>query len=124
MKFKVPESCVEFVIPDEWWSFAEMHTFSDHGGDYYTYSHAHKKVQVVLISSVEPPTRSNGVPSFKKYKLVPVLLAFLSPEGELPPIEVQRISSPSQYEFRVLNGYHRFYSSIAVGYSRLPIIVT
>lgn len=123
MKFKVPQSLVEFDIPDEWWSFAEMQTFEDHGGGYYPYSPvAADRVQVVSLSSVEPPTRSEGVPSFKKYKLVPVLFAFQSPECELPPIAVQRISSPSQYEFRVLNGYHRFYSSVAVGYSKLPII--
>ncbi len=125
MKFKVPQSSVEFDIPDEWWSFAEMQTFGNHGGEYYPYSPAvADKVQVVSLSNIEPPTRSEGIPSFKKYKLVPVLLAFQSPECELPPVEVQRISSRGQYEFRVLNGYHRFYSSIAVGYSSLPIIVT
>ncbi|MTW18780.1 hypothetical protein GJ689_21500 [Rhodoplanes serenus] len=125
MQFQVGTSGVFFEIPDEWWQFAEMDRFSPHrGGGYFPYrAGAEEDVEVVPIGDVEPPQRSEGVPLFKKYKLLPVLFAFTSPECELPPVEVNVIDSGGRYRFRVKNGYHRFYASAAVGYTRLPIIL-
>ena len=70
-----------------------------------------------------PPVRANGVPLLRKYKIVPVLLGYLSPECALPPVEVHLSKQPGPYRFTVYNGYHRFYASIAVGYPYLPAIV-
>lgn len=124
MKFQTSKTEVEFEIPGEWWSFAEMHSFRPNGGGFYPYSPALAEgVQVVPLSSIEPPMRSEGVPPFKKYKLVPVLLAFQSPECALPPVEVMRATSSSPYQFRVHNGYHRFYGAVAAGYSKLPVVI-
>lgn len=54
-----------------------------------------------------------------KYKLVPVLMAFQSPECYLPPVELEALAG-EPYRFRVLNGFHRFYASVVVGYASLP----
>ncbi len=90
---------------------------------YYPYKHSESNAEVVSISVVEPPLRNSGIPPFKKYKLVPILMAFTSPECELPPVEVQLHESDT-YKYKVKNGYHRFYASLAVGYTMLPVIVT
>jgi hypothetical protein len=115
---------VSFEIPDDWWSFTEMDSFSPKGGRFYPYQRSGiiGDIQVVPLPHIEPPMRNSGVPLFKKYKMVPILLAFLSPECALPPVEVQALAPSEMYRFKVYNGYHRYYASIAVGYTKLPIL--
>ena len=92
-------------------------------GTYYPYQPSTiSEVTVVPLFEVEPPCRSDGVPAFRKYKLVPVMLAFASPECDLPPIEVKPIAN-SAYRYQVCNGYHRYYASVAVGYIDIPALV-
>ncbi len=88
MRFQTPLGDVEFTIPDEWWRFAEASRLSADSESYYPYTLTAQGVQIVALRDIEPPQRDNGIPPFKKYKLVPVLLAFHSPECELPPLEV------------------------------------
>ena len=124
MKFRLPNTDVEFEVPDEWWKFAEMDNFRSASGEtYYPYQvECLSPIQLVAIRDVEPPVRKPGLDPFKKYKLVPVLLAFRSPECRLPPVEVT-LTSNSEFKYRVLNGFHRYYASVAVGYGYLPVIV-
>jgi hypothetical protein len=124
MQFETPITGIRFEIPDDWWSFAEMDTFVLRGGGFYPYQQCASaaEIDVVPLTDVEPPLRDSGVPPFKKYKLVPVLFALLSPEGTLPPVEGFMASS-GRHRFRVRNGYHRYYASVAVGFSKLPIVV-
>jgi hypothetical protein len=125
MRFENSVAGVPFEIPDDWWSFAEMDSFSPRGGGFYPYrqSEVTGDIHVVPLADIEPPMRNSGVPPFKKYKMLPVLLAFLSPECALPPVEVQRSAPSERYRFKVHNGYHRYYASAAVGYTRLPIVI-
>ncbi len=124
MKFETPNKDVSFEIPGDWWEFCEMESFKAPNGDgsYYPYCSRMKEVEVVSLSSVEPPARKKGVPLFRKCKLVPVLLAFKSPERMLPPVQVEE-TNRTDYEYKVVNGYHRYYGSIAVGYQFIPIKV-
>ena len=121
MQFETPDGAMTFEIPDEWWTFADMGCFPD--GEFYPYPlQQADKVRVVSITDVEPPRRNDGVPPFKKYKMLPVLFAFTSPECALPAIEVSACSE-GHYRFRVQNGYHRYYASVAVGFTKLPIVL-
>jgi hypothetical protein len=122
MRFQTPRRDIEFVISDEWWSFAEMETFDPGPGGYYPYNPVYPQVKIIDLSEVEPPQRDVSIPPFKKYKLVPVLLAFQSPECEIPPIEVLE-RRESGYRYRVANGFHRYYASVAVGFTNVPAIV-
>lgn len=120
MRFSTPRNDRVFEIPDEWWSFVELNSAVPRRSEYYPYW-SNDDVQIVPLSEIEPPQRVGGLAPFKKYKLVPVLLAFQSPECDLPPIQVTEQES-SDYRFRVMNGFHRFYSSVAAGYSHIPVI--
>jgi hypothetical protein len=105
-----------FEIPDDWWHFAEMERFTVSPGSYYPYAlRAGEEVLIVPIEEIEPPRRNHGVSLLKKYKLMPVLFAFNSPECAPPPIEVHRNSTLSSYRFNVHNGFFRFYGSVAAG---------
>jgi hypothetical protein len=125
MRFENSAARMPFEIPDDWWSFAEMDSFSPKGGGFYPYQQSGITADmcVVPLSDIEPPIRNSGVPPFKKYKMVPILLAFLSPECALPPVEVQPLMPSETYRFKVYNGYHRYYASVAVGYTKLPIVI-
>jgi hypothetical protein len=122
MQFKTPSGML-FNIPDEWWACADMDRFSMNGSQFYHVRSDRKIIQIVPLSEIEPPTRNADVPPFKKYKLIPVLFGFQSPESPLPPVEVLLKVPPDQYRFRVYNGYHRYYASVAVGYVSLPVVV-
>jgi hypothetical protein len=123
MKFKTPGG-VGFEIPDDWWHFAEMERFRPSEGGYYPYCEPRTGlVEVVLLSDVQPLERNVGTALFKKYKLVPVLFAFTSPECALPPVELNPLKISGPYRYKVHNGCHRYYASIAAGYTKLPATV-
>jgi hypothetical protein len=119
--FSIPASTLQFAIPDEWWQFCALNTFRPRS-EFYPYARDFTTVQAVPLTQIEPPLRDADVPPFKKYKLVPVLLGFTSPECAIQPVRVSE-QTGGRYTYRVLNGYHRFYASIAVGYLKLPVIV-
>jgi hypothetical protein len=125
VQFETPGGEVAFEIPDKWWHFAEMDTFSSKGGRFYPYRllPGDQEIEAVLLTDIEPPTRNSGVPPFKKYKMVPVLFALSSPECALPPVEVNALVAPAAHRFKVQNGYHRYYASVAVGYPLLPVVI-
>jgi|tagenome__1003787_1003787.scaffolds.fasta_scaffold20963876_4 hypothetical protein len=125
MEFKTPDGIVSFEIPDQWWSFAEMSSFSPTGGGFFPYQPDTngRDIVVVPLTDIKPPLRAANVPSFKKYKLVPILFAFLSPECALPPVEVNSVNPATKYRFQVYNGYHRYYASLAAGFTKLPVVI-
>jgi len=123
MRFEIAPGQVVFEIPDDWWFFAEMDRLSSNGGRFYAYPPHFRGVEVVPLSDVEPPMRNSGVPPFKKYKMVPILFALSSPECALPPIDVDALTAPAAYRFKVHNGYHRYYASAAAGYRLLPVVI-
>ena len=125
MWFEIPGAGSQFEIPDDWWTFVGMGEFSPSPGGYFPYSTAPGNEETVVepLTDIEPPLRDAGIPPFKKYKLVPVLFSFMSPECALPPVEVIAATHESRYRYRVRNGYHRFYASVAAGYTNLPVLV-
>jgi hypothetical protein len=126
MDFVTPRGDVSFVIPDDWWHFAEMATFdrSLSAGYYPPSVAAEQAFETVPLSEIEPPVRTVAGLSFRKYKLMPVLFAFASPECALPLVEVTKQTDAGHtYRYRVVNGYHRYYASVAVGYRELPVLI-
>jgi hypothetical protein len=123
VRFELPSDAGSFEIPDDWWRFAEMERFRPSPGGYYPYQvRGENDVDLVPIAHVEPPRRNPGVAMLKKFKMMPVLFAFQSPECALPAVEVYPATS-SIYRFTVHNGFHRFYGSVAAGYNYLPVLV-
>jgi hypothetical protein len=114
MHFETSVTGARFDIPDEWWSFAEMDTFK-RVSEYYP-PPRDKDFELVPLSDVEPPMRNLGVPPFKKYKLLPVLFTFWSPECALPPVEV---SPPRNRRPLPLQSLQRVSPLLRIGGSRL-----
>ncbi len=123
MKKSIPGTDLEFEVPQDWWLFCDMNIWDTNDYKYYPHNGSLRETKIASIAHIEPPTRDNGIPTFKKNKLVPILLAFTSPEIALPPVEV-RVRDSGPYEYTVINGYHRYYASLAVGYEMLPVVIT
>ena len=120
MVFSVPRSTVRFTIPDDWWQFCDCARFH-RKADFYIYPpELDLHTNVVAIEDVEPPQRDAGTELFKKHRLVPVLLGLQSQQGVVPPVEVL-VQGCGRYKYKVRNGFHRFYGSIALGFPRLPV---
>jgi ParB-like chromosome segregation protein Spo0J len=109
-------------IPDEWWVFCGMPDWNP-ASEYFPYRSSEASVEIVELADIVPPARSERTPNFRKYKMVPILLAFQSPECFLPPIKIREILDAGGARFEVANGFHRYYASIAAGYSHIPAIV-
>lgn len=110
---------MHYTIPDDWLTFCEMPNWT-RGTDYYPYQSS-RAVEIVSLSDIEPPRRDAGVIPFKKYKMCPVLFAFQSPECALPPVVVEFMSASQAFRYRIVNGFHRFYASVHVGYTHIPV---
>jgi hypothetical protein len=119
MEFRTPSGLL-FDIPDEWWVCTDMDRFSRGESQFWAGS---QNVQIVPLAEVEPPSGDAGIPPFKKYKLIPVLFGFQSPESSLPPVHVLLKNFPGPYRFKVYDGYHRYYASVAAGYPNLPVVL-
>ncbi len=111
-----PAPGIAFEIPDEWWTFADMADFRP-GSEFYPPDMS--PYEKLALAEIQPPARS-GIPLFKKYKLLPVLFAFQSPECCLPLVDVIELPEPGRYRYAVHNGLHRFYGSVAAGYTYIP----
>jgi hypothetical protein len=80
------------------------------------------------LDDIEPVYRRPNAPrdwhGFRRVDLVSILKGFVA-DGEIPPIELLVLPplhdlSGEPFKFRVVNGYHRFYASIAAGFEFVP----
>jgi hypothetical protein len=113
---------MHYEIPEEWLGFFDFKQAST-GHRFYHYGQCWTNAQTVPLCEIQPPMRSEGVEPFKKYKMIPVLMAMMDPEGSLPPIVVAPLEPPSPYKYRVVNGFHRFYASAERGYPSIPVVM-
>jgi hypothetical protein len=118
MKFLLP---CEFEIPDAWCDEAGIVGFRATGNAYQASSTADFPTAILALVDVAPPKRQAGVRWFYKDRMVSILKGMVS-GSVLPPIKIDRppvIHAPHTYRLR--DGFHRFYASVALGFSHLPV---
>lgn len=126
MRFLTPRSDTPFSIPDDWWEFVVMNDLPLNHPHFYPYDREKfSSAEIVRLWDVEPPRRNPDVQEFTRRKLLPVLHAFYSPEYSLGPVELVRLprAPATPYRFRLTRGFHRYYASVAIGYSMIPATV-
>ncbi len=114
---------MQFEIPKEWLDFCEFRQVSSEC-KFYFYGHNRPDVEIVPLSEIEPPSRDFGIAPFKKFKMVPVLMALMNPNGELPPVVVSQMDPDAMYKYKLEDGFHRFYASALAGYILIPVVVS
>jgi hypothetical protein len=121
-----------FELDDEWWAEAGMQGFVPLYASYRVDPQAFpgKSVHEVRIDAVQPVRRrlSHGVFNddvetglLAKDRVIRILRG-LRTNDAMPPVEIVRISSESQYKYNLTHGAHRFYLSIAAGFTHVPAV--
>ncbi|GHE05551.1 hypothetical protein GCM10008024_36850 [Allgaiera indica] len=119
MQFQTP-SGKPFEIPDDWWVFSEMQTWNRSGRRCFTPLPC-AECELIPLDAIVVPERRAGVALLNKLRLVPVLMAFR--EGEhsfLPPIKVSGPWAGEDYPYRLRDGFHRYFASVAAGFPYIP----
>jgi hypothetical protein len=124
MRFPMPHFPCEFEIPDDWLSEANALSFAPERPAY----RAPALAEIVPLTKVEPPPRLVGYPlswrGLDRTRFISVLVGMVA-DAEIDPVPVVEMPyidlGSSPYEFRVRDGVHRFYASVAMGYLHLPL---
>ena len=124
MRSPMPNYPCEFEIPDEWWIAAGMADFSPNLPGYRSVAGA----KLVPLREIEPPHLDRTSPrdwcGFDRVRMLRIL-GGLKAGAEIRPvplveIPVDDVPLARNYAFRALDGYHRFYASVAAGFQFLP----
>lgn len=89
----------------------------------YNFEDSSSNILIVKRSLVKPPIRDNGELWFRDFVSVDSILHALVYNHKLPPIEVKTLSESSEFRYKIIDGFHRFYLSCATKYSHLPVLV-
>jgi len=110
-----------FSLPNEWWIEAGMDRFNR--GENLSYSGRDQLTSKLYpLITIEPPQMGQrllrGYGGFTQDRMVSVLQD-IALRREIWPIEIIEDAS-GDYRYRLHNGGHRFYASIAAGFSLIP----
>jgi hypothetical protein len=123
MRFPMPNHPCDFEIPDDWLTEARMNDFIPVSRTY------HSTVEVVSVPlvEIEPPFR---VPACVKNsrgfdrERLDFVLRGIATGAQIPPVSLQELPLAGPYRYRVCDGFHRFYASIAADFKYLPGVVS
>jgi hypothetical protein len=127
MRAPMPNYPCEFEIPDEWWVAAGMTDFVTSRPAYRSCASA----KLIPLREIEPPHLDLSSPrdwcGFDRARMLRILCG-LRDGTEMRPVPllelaVDDVPSGKSYAYRALDGYHRFYASIAAGFRFLPASV-
>lgn len=126
MRFPMPNHPCDFEVPDAWLAEAGMSGFAPSS---YAFRSAPNAI-LVPLASILPPHRSAGVAKdwrgMDRGRFVSVLKGFVA-GAEIEPVHGRVLAEeelpPAAYTHRVIDGYHRFYASVAAGFGSLPMVV-
>jgi hypothetical protein len=127
MRFPMPHYPGEFEIPDDWLSEAGMTDFKLAG---VAYRSSNPAARLIPMTAIEPAPRLTSTPKdfrgFDRVRLVHLLKGFVA-GNDIEPVPLFKLPvfafASSPYRFRIQGGFHRFYGSIATGFSHLPSLI-
>jgi hypothetical protein len=126
MKFRHHD--LEIELDDTWWKEAGMEGFVPPTTAYCVNHEAAKgrKVFEVRIDEVRSVRRNPGIGIFNdneeasaKDRVVSIFRGFRTGSA-IPPVEVALEPPGSRFRFKLIAGAHRFYCSLAAGFSHVP----
>jgi len=121
---------LKIELEDEWWDEAGMVDFVAPRPAYRVQPDEFSSVYNVLIEEVRPVDRELSAGIFNddsesglsaKERVLKILRGFRS-DDEIPPVEVVRLPSSDPYQYKLTHGVHRFYCSLAAGFTHVPAV--
>ncbi len=122
MQYQHPFEAIEFEVPNEWLAIAGAQSFKPQSSAFLASSVPEWPTVLVPIAEVEAPRRDAGIISLHENRAVSVLRAIVEARP-LPPIEVYKKPFALSGHLTVRDGYHRYFLSIALGFTQLPVSV-
>jgi hypothetical protein len=125
MRYPIPNYPCEFEIPEAWLTEAGMDGFTRTAPAYRSTAAA----VAVPLHEIEPPYRTPAKDwrGFDRARLISVLNG-IAMGAEIEPVPLLELPTgdfpPARYRYRVRDGFHRFYASIAAGFACLPAVIT
>ena len=127
MRFSFPCFPAEFDLPDEWWAEAGMVGFKPPG---LAYTSTAEATDFIPLRDIEPPFRYPEYPKdfrgFDRARMIRILSRMAS-GAEIDPVPLLALPRPEflrpAFQYRVLDGVHRFYASVAAGFLHLPAVL-
>ena len=129
MRYPMPNHPCDFEIPDDWLREADILNFLPTSPAY----HSEPDVVLVPLLDIEPPYRRHTVGKdwrgFDRGRLVSVLKG-VATGAKIEPVPLRKLPEPidwydfQPYAYRVRDGFHRFYASIAAGFRCIPANIT
>ena len=137
MHFLLPMFPAEFELPDDWWAEAGMTGFTPIARSFRSTAEA----TLILLRDIEPPFRNATAPKdwrgFRRADMISVFSG-IATGAEIEPVPVTDMPQPrepsdpslswtvprSPFRYRVKDGYHRFYASVAAGFECLPVLIS
>ncbi len=123
----MPHPPLGFEIPDEWWLAAGMDRFRPAAPHFTPGEQPEgRPVEVVPLDRLRPLVRSPGftmdASGFRRTGMVSVLQA-IRDGAAIEPVHAFEIEGGDDagYHHGLYHGCHRFYASVAVGYTHIPI---
>ena len=120
---------LQIELLDAWWTEAGMGGFVPTSKAYRTDGGC--STQEVSISDIGPVIRCNGVGTFRKdidneiparERVLKILRGFRQGSA-IPPVEVEEWKYSSTHRYKLTNGTHRLYCSLAAGFTHVPAVV-
>ena len=116
----------------DWWLGAGMVDFVPAATSYASGPSPEpgRLVERIAIGDVEPLVRrlSHGVFNDNdeigtaRHRVVEILRGFKVGRA-IPPVLVDRLEEPERFVYRLRDGAHRFYCSVAAGFTHVPAII-
>ena len=121
---------LQIELDDTWYTEAEMDGFVPLTRTYLVNADAAngRKLFDIRIDEVRPVKRNPGVGIFNdnqeasaRERVVSILRGFRTGSA-IPPVEIVLEPPDSQFRYRLIAGVHRFYCSLAAGFSHVPAV--
>jgi hypothetical protein len=125
---RVTHHGVDDELLDEWWAEVGMADFIRHSNAYRSTSE--QGVFDVCINDVAPVHRNKGVGIFNdsidncltaRARVIRILRGFKSSDA-IPPVVVADGKPDDPYRYKLIDGVHRLYCSIAAGFTHIPAV--
>ena len=127
---KITHHGLEIILSDDWWAAAEMMGFVPTSNAYRP-DPVHfpgRQVYLVAMQDIGPVMRGPGVAIFNgndeasaRERVVRILRSLRSGDA-IPPVEVVEGRPGYQYPYKLVHGTHRFYCTLAAGYTHVPAV--
>ena len=109
---RIPMELLRNLIPADWRPSSAHYAVKDY---------ADLPTVLVSLDAIDPPRRDPGIREFDLPRLRRLASGIVKGE-RIQPIEVGAPAKDNAYQYRVRNGFHRYYLCKELGFPMIPVV--